>query len=396
MRSLILAVAAAAAAAQNITICDPDYDCKWTHVDSGGTLYEYNFLKLCSQHGYEVSDTNGHNFFFNICGNTPRHCLPSTYLSRYAYGAAIQFYGAVPSCNLTAPECYNPLLKQPACCTQNCHVLGVGTPVWSLVDPLNPATGGVKLNHKSVPSTVGDPDQCPYNPKTLAPYERQITMQLNCDAALPANVIEIGRVNETTVCHYTVEIRAGAACACEPYCVGKTCGPDGCGGFCSGATLAGACPFGETCVNGDCCKPDCRNGEADCGSDGCGGTCGRCGMDERCNLFGVCVSDQPYIPVGPAEYRTDSGGLAGSFFGGAFTAVGMAGLFFFYKAGGKQRFDAWRMGKGAGAAGSSAESSSFGSGAGGKDASVSLAAKASASSYGSYGSGGSSGSSTSL
>ncbi len=74
---------------------------------------------------------------------------------------------------------------------------------------------------------------------------------------------------------------------CEPNCVGKQCGPDGCGGKC------GSCPPDYTCKNGQCevvCIPDCDGKE--CGSDGCGGTCGTCPVDETCKNS-VCFAGKP-------------------------------------------------------------------------------------------------------
>ena len=45
------------------------------------------------------------------------------------------------------------------------------------------------------------------------------------------------------------------------------------------------------------CQPDCLNRE--CGDDGCGGSCGACGRNTACNGGGLCVSEDE-IP-GPGE-----------------------------------------------------------------------------------------------
>ena len=70
--------------------------------------------------------------------------------------------------------------------------------------------------------------------------------------------------------------------ACEPDCLGKTCGDDGCGGSC------GACAAEETCTSyGSCtCTPQCDG--VVFGSDGCGGSCGDCGLGHVCEA-GACV-----------------------------------------------------------------------------------------------------------
>ena len=70
---------------------------------------------------------------------------------------------------------------------------------------------------------------------------------------------------------------------CEPTCLGRECGSDGCGGTCGPP-----CPDGEQCQDGLCeCTPDC-NGR-DCGPDPvCGTECGECSDDEICNADGIC------------------------------------------------------------------------------------------------------------
>ncbi|MFH1531747.1 MAG: putative metal-binding motif-containing protein [Pseudomonadota bacterium] len=75
---------------------------------------------------------------------------------------------------------------------------------------------------------------------------------------------------------------------CVPECDGKDCGPDGCEGVC------GACGDGQECADGLCetiCVPDCSD-ENTCGDDGCGGTCGGCGGDLSCQetLYGLHCS----------------------------------------------------------------------------------------------------------
>lgn len=66
---------------------------------------------------------------------------------------------------------------------------------------------------------------------------------------------------------------------CEPQCVGKQCGDDGCGATC------GTCGDDICNDNGQCvssCTPNCAGKE--CGSDGCEGTCGNgCTSDQICS-----------------------------------------------------------------------------------------------------------------
>ncbi|MEC9071285.1 MAG: hypothetical protein VX938_02860, partial [Myxococcota bacterium] len=73
-------------------------------------------------------------------------------------------------------------------------------------------------------------------------------------------------------------------CVCEPQCVGKECGPDGCGGFCGECTDGGVCDA----VKGLCeCIPACDGKQ--CGPDGCGSTCGECLEGLTCDgVSGSC------------------------------------------------------------------------------------------------------------
>ncbi len=68
---------------------------------------------------------------------------------------------------------------------------------------------------------------------------------------------------------------------CVPWCTGKECGPDGCGGWC------GFCDEGFDCADGKCvCIPNCQGKE--CGSDGCGNLCGVCPPNFTCTPWGKC------------------------------------------------------------------------------------------------------------
>lgn len=82
---------------------------------------------------------------------------------------------------------------------------------------------------------------------------------------------------------------------CEPFCQGRECGDDGCGGTC------GSCQDGKTCFLNTCCTPNCNGLE--CGDNGCGGQCGQCGDGLPC-MAGTCC-----VPVcGSAKCGEDSCG----------------------------------------------------------------------------------------
>ncbi len=70
---------------------------------------------------------------------------------------------------------------------------------------------------------------------------------------------------------------------CQPNCVDKTCGDDGCGGSCGTCTGQD-----EVCSAGyQCCVPDCTGKM--CGDDGCGGSCSGCFGSQVCTGDGLCV-----------------------------------------------------------------------------------------------------------
>ena len=78
---------------------------------------------------------------------------------------------------------------------------------------------------------------------------------------------------------------------CVPFCVGRVCGPDGCGATC------GACkdPAKPVCdeLAGSCeavCVPKCSGKQ--CGPNGCGGDCGSCAAATTCTGNGKCLPDK--------------------------------------------------------------------------------------------------------
>jgi hypothetical protein len=96
--------------------------------------------------------------------------------------------------------------------------------------------------------------------------------------------------------------------ACTPNCIGKECGPDGCGGSCgqcpydycsSGGqcedSTCGVCPSPLICIDGQCCDASC-DGKV-CGTSGCGFSCGKCPFDKPlCVDFGFSCAPIPDLP----------------------------------------------------------------------------------------------------
>lgn len=114
-----------------------------------------------------------------------------------------------------------------------------------------------------------------------------------------------------------VRVKVETAGTCVPTCLGKECGPDGCGGSC------GTCPPGKHCEYGVCvpdCVPVCVGKE--CGPDGCGGSCGTCPAGKHCD-HGACVPDCVPVCVGKECGPDGCGGSCGTCDEGEVCAAGI-------------------------------------------------------------------------
>ncbi len=139
----------------------------------------------------------------------------------------------------------------------------------------------------AIPCNDGDPctvDSCVGNQCVHTPLQSEECCQPDCVkkecgpngcGGLCGNCVEPDYCNDDGLC---VDV-------CIPECDGMECGPDGCGTFC------GICPGGYSCSDaGQCipCFPDC--GGKECGPDGCGSSCGLCPEGLGCDsTAGQCV-----------------------------------------------------------------------------------------------------------
>jgi len=83
---------------------------------------------------------------------------------------------------------------------------------------------------------------------------------------------------------------------CQPNCVDKDCGDDGCGGSCGTCTAPKVCDDDGKCVD---CTPNCT--DKVCGDDGCEGSCGTCPADKHCE-DGACVAGTSGNPGDPCTF----------------------------------------------------------------------------------------------
>jgi len=139
----------------------------------------------------------------------PTTTSPTLQRPTSSFGVATQFFGATPACNISAPECTDPVAGKPVCCTGSCEVLGVGTPTFAPLDAAN-LGAGVQLTYISTPASPSDPFVCPFNPATGMPFTRSINLQLVCDPAAVSTFV-VG-VAEVSACNYTATFNTSATC----------------------------------------------------------------------------------------------------------------------------------------------------------------------------------------
>lgn len=279
---------------------EPLPGCRGSYPGKDGITYYYDLNQLCNPEAdYFIQDAGGHNYTFNICGTAQKQCNPQGYPVYQNQGAAIQSWGAVPPCSNPPTNCENAYTGNPVCCTAQCVVLGMPTPIMQLENVFNPQRGGIKFIHRIVTPIKGDPYGCDNG--------RQLFYHIACDTT--AAVLQIKSVDTVDQCNYHIYMAHASACGCAPQCENKKCGYDGCQGVC------GTCDAGSKCMaDGSCCLPDCTN--SNCGSDGCGGSCGACPATYQCEEK-ICTK--------AVRTSSDAGAIGGAFVGGAATVLVILG-----------------------------------------------------------------------
>ena len=241
LASAVMRVAAALAVAFSLVACasagpsncDPSYECAFEYTTPDGSKsYKFDFSSLCGRTDYTLTDQTGHTYYAQICGQAQHSCLPGTYCvqqpgsgmpcrcdllcpaasweNTYEYGVAIQMWGATPQCK-SPPSCKNKD-GSAACCTADCQVLGTGAPKWSLIDPANPATGGVQARYRAGASNSG-PFVCKFDPATGTQYEREVTFRFLCDPEVKGVETLSALQNATDDCRYSLLFKTSKACA---------------------------------------------------------------------------------------------------------------------------------------------------------------------------------------
>ena len=83
----------------------------------------------------------------------------------------------------------------------------------SLIDPANPATGGVRMLMIGGPLSKGNPFHCQVNPVTGKDYVRQVVYEMLCDHSVTGLAEPVGVVHNATIdCFFTMQFRTARAC----------------------------------------------------------------------------------------------------------------------------------------------------------------------------------------
>lgn len=180
------------------------------------------------------------------------------------------------------------------------------------------STSGIEDYMKNIPTAPTPPDgSCTANQNSYT-----YNQDLNGDSYHLTYCLgrSVGRLNGGVGTMTPLGFQSDGGAPCTANCVGKTCGPDGCGGSCGSCDAGYYCDAGtcrsscvsdcdklgyecgfdscgyscgecreeRRCVSGHCieCAPDCRGRE--CGPDGCSGSCGECNEGQKCNKDGHC------------------------------------------------------------------------------------------------------------
>lgn len=210
----------------HIDKCNPGYQCVFHYIDETSTVeYSWDFRGLCRGPGQEYfyRDSVGQNYTFQICGNVSVPCLSRGAINPAAHGVMVQTWGngpfVNPACKADTCGLGNPLCCEDreypgayGCCTQGCEVIAHTRPEFDLIDPSNPATGGILLLHNGMMPVSGDPAGCPPDPITNYPAPRTLAMRLFCDPTMFRNDIRVTALVENPTCYYTMDIFTGAAC----------------------------------------------------------------------------------------------------------------------------------------------------------------------------------------
>jgi hypothetical protein len=241
LRILALTLSAALFAAPALADFPPGEDlcldrwrCAFEHVNATtGQTWRWDLSTLCrplngpqnGTYSYSGPGTEGQTFQFNVCGNTSAVCsdYANTNPMYESVGVATQFFqagrgtrsNADTSClreDGTTP-CPDYTFGGSTCCsTRRCEVVAVEAFRFDIVDPSNPASGGIVLIHEGFPGSDNDANNCPDQAPGLR-RQRQFILTLQCDPNGKVDDLTVTSYDETSqYCIFRLTATTKAAC----------------------------------------------------------------------------------------------------------------------------------------------------------------------------------------
>jgi hypothetical protein len=239
----LLLLAAAGASAQTppppplfASTCYPEYQSVFHWLDSDKTTeYSYDLRPLCGVDrfiAYPIPSDPARYwyFYFSLGGNISRQtfsCNPVWTPTYFSGGSFIQSYDndrpaptPPPGWPAKDPETGAPLAAPSVPCIVFAHT----RPEWDLIDPANPATGGLKLSYLGLTEPASDSfNSCPYSDVYSGERPRKLTVNLLCDPAGSASDIKLvanpntptdpsSYYAEVDTCVYELTVSTKAAC----------------------------------------------------------------------------------------------------------------------------------------------------------------------------------------
>jgi len=196
---------AAASAVAPGPLCFERTKCLYTHYDAAGVAWSFDLSTLCKEGGTYTSGADAQVFSFNVCGNTSVPCSDyvDTGAAYESHGIATQLLQAQRGVNpngclrLDNSSCTDWTFGGTACCShQRCEVISGPFYAFELVDPANPATGGVRITHAGWPDSLkNDNIQCPDQKPGLERL-RQFVLTLECDPTGTIDDLTVKSYNE--------------------------------------------------------------------------------------------------------------------------------------------------------------------------------------------------------
>ena len=193
-----------------------NYLCNPALPTSSGKFVSFNFSALFSSSDYLFNASDGTSYALNVCGYTNTICSPS-YNVKANFGELVAFWpNGTPPPEGTVCTFSNGTATK---CTAPCRTLGEGAPMFSLIDPSDGLTGGVRMALEGELVYADEPaayQTCGFD-SLNNPLYPSVAVDLICDGTVGKNQLKIQNAVQTQdpttgACSFVVTATTGAAC----------------------------------------------------------------------------------------------------------------------------------------------------------------------------------------